>query len=166
MATSTAIGGTGHAKTPAAIWGEQCISQRIDAFTFDDGDPRAACVARINDFRAELGLSALERWTTGERCADATAKKAAETNDAHPSLPPECEQNNRRRAENTCPGYASVKQTLELCMVQMWCEGPSASGEREVAHGHHQNMARDHEQVACGFYENSQGKVWQIQHFR
>jgi len=165
-ATGTATSGTGRAKTPAAIWGEECISRRSDEFTFDGGDPRAACVQRINDFRAELGLSPLARWTAGERCADATAKKAADTGKVHPSLPPECEQDDRRRAENTCPGYASIKQTLELCMVQMWCEGPSESGEREVAHGHHQNMTRDYTQVACGFYEDSDGKVWQIQQFR
>jgi len=160
-----ATGGTPGATERAAIWGKECVSRRSDEFKFDGGDPRGVCVQRINALRAELRLPALARWTAGERCADATAKKAADTGNVHPSLPSECETGGRR-AQNTCPGYASIEQTLELCMIQMWCEGPSASGEREVAHGHHQNMARDYTEVACGFYENAEGKVWQIQHFR
>jgi hypothetical protein len=46
----------------------------------------------------------------------------------------------------------------------MWDEGP---GEPYSEHGHFLNMSStDSTQVACGFYEAPNGKVWAIQNFR
>jgi hypothetical protein len=46
----------------------------------------------------------------------------------------------------------------------MWDEGP---GEPFSAHGHYINMSNTrYSEVACGFYETPDGKLWSVQNFQ
>jgi hypothetical protein len=120
---------------------------------------RQACVDRINDFRATLGLPPLQRWTEEETCTDSQAQSDSQTGDAHGRFG-DCSE----RAQNECPGWGSIEQTIQDCLQDMWDEGP---GESFSEHGHFLNMSSpDHTLVACGFYETPDGEVWAIQNFR
>lgn len=119
---------------------------------------RQACVDRINAFRATLGVAPLERWTAEEACTDTQAQSDSQTGDAHGQFG-DCSE----RAQNECPGWNSIEQTIEDCLQDMWDEGPGDFAQ----HGHYLNMSSpDHSQVACGFYETPDGDVWAIQNFR
>jgi hypothetical protein len=120
---------------------------------------RQACVDRINGFRATLSLPPLAAWTEQGSCTDGEAKSDSETGNAHGAFGA-CTE----RAQNECPGWGSVEQTIQGCLQDMWDEGP---GEPYSEHGHFINMSSpDATRVACGFYERPDGKVWAIQNFR
>lgn len=120
---------------------------------------RQACVNRINAFRATLDLPPLQRWTVEEPCVDGQAQSDSQTGDAHGAFG-DCHE----RAQNECPGWRSIDQTIQDCLQDMWDEGP---GEPFSEHGHFLNMSNpEHTQVACGFYETPDGEVWAIQNFR
>lgn len=120
---------------------------------------RQACVDRVNGFRATLGLSPLMRWTEQETCTDAQAKSDSQSGEAHGAFG-SCKEG----AQNECPGWGSIEDTIHSCLQSMWDEGP---GEPYSEHGHYINMSNpDYTKVACGFHETANGKVWAIQNFR
>jgi hypothetical protein len=119
---------------------------------------RAACVERINAFRATEGLPPLRRWVGAESCSDLQAKSDSETGQAHGAFG-DCGE----RAQNECPGWRSVPSIVEGCLQAMWDERLDPAGEQ----GHYRNMSSArHGEVACGFYETPQGRVWALQNFR
>jgi hypothetical protein len=151
-----------------AVW----VALFIVGCSSDDGaapgdtggnDPYAAerkqCVDRINGFRATLSLPPLANWTEKGTCTDGEAKSDSESGQAHGAFGT-CTE----RAQNECPGWGSIKQTIDGCLQDMWDEGP---GEPYSEHGHYINMSdANATRVACGFYEQPGGKVWAIQNFR
>lgn len=119
---------------------------------------RQACVDRINGFRATLDLPPLARWTEQETCTDTQAASDSQTGQAHGKFGA-CKE----AAQNECPGWGSVGDTIQDCLQSMWDEGP---GEPYSEHGHYINMSSsDYTKVACGFHETADGKVWAIQNF-
>ena len=129
----------------------------------DGTDPyaaeRKACVDRINGFRATENLPPLAAWTDKGICTDAEAKSDSASGQAHGAFGM-CGEG----AQNECPGWGSIEQTIQGCLQDMWDEGP---GEPYSEHGHYINMSNpDYTKVACGFYEKPDGKVWAIQNFR
>jgi PPE-repeat protein len=137
------------------------------------GDPfepyRQHCVDKINEYRASIGLPPYARWKEGEACADQMADHDADVMSAHDGFGKQiCSP--RGGGQNECPGYGSP-DALDGCLGQMWSEGPTATGEWDVAHGHYMNMVGDYtymgyhqmfSQVACGF----SSKGWFLQNFQ
>jgi hypothetical protein len=127
----------------------------------DDADPGLggapsdyqACVDRINAFRATVGLPPYERDAGSEACADGQARSDSESGDAHGAFG-DCGE----WAQNECPGWDSIEQTIDGCLQSMWDEGPGG--------GHYDNMAGDYSEVFCGFYTTPDGEVWALQNFR
>ncbi len=120
---------------------------------------RQACVDRINAFRATLQLPPLMRWTEQEACTDGQARSDSQSGDAHGAFG-DCDEH----AQNECPGWKSIDETIQGCLQDMWDEGP---GEPYSEHGHFLNMSStEYSQVSCGFYETPDGEVWAIQNFR
>ncbi|MBX3230520.1 MAG: CAP domain-containing protein [Labilithrix sp.] len=113
------------------------------------------CFKIVNEYRAQRGVPALERWSAGERCADGEAQSDAKSGKAHGAFP-SCEQ----LAQNECPAYpGSLEEGLPECLADMWAEGPGG--------GHYENMAsRKYTEVACGFHELPNGDFWSVQNFR
>jgi hypothetical protein len=133
------------------------------------GDLHQDCVDRINQFRTQCAcLPALARRTDGEACADEMAQYDAEQNEAHAGHSDKiCEPSG---SQNSCPGYSSNNQVIGLCLQQMWDEGPPpmdpCTGECFQEYGHFINMTSTTvNQVACGFFTTSAGKVWSVQNF-
>jgi hypothetical protein len=127
------------------------------------GDPlesfRQACVTKINEYRATLGLPPYQRWTSAESCADGEAKSDSETGQAHGAFP-SCGE----WAQNECPGYPSLDSTVTTCLAQMWAEGPGTDFSK---HGHYINMSStSYSSVACGFFVTPSGSVWAVQDFQ
>jgi hypothetical protein len=129
------------------------------------------CVDRVNQFRVGCWcLPALERWLQGEACADQHAEYDAAQDEAHAGFSDGiCD--NGGWAQNECPGYGSVDQVIERCLQQMYNEGPPPSdpcnGSCFQTYGHFINMTNpDYSQVACGFFETSDGSIWSVQNFR
>jgi hypothetical protein len=124
--------------------------------------PEAAekCVQLINEYRASIGLSAYQRWTDGEACADDEARKDAEMNQPHGSFG-SCGES----AQNTCPGWSGTPASIiGPCLQAMWDEGP---GSDFSTHGHYINMSSTiYTRVACGFYVTPGGRVWTVQDFK
>ena len=106
--------------------------------------------------------------TDGEACADEMAQYDAEQNEAHAGHSDKiCEPSG---SQNSCPGYSSNNQVIGLCLQQMWDEGPPpmdpCTGECFQEYGHFINMTSTTvNQVACGFFTTSAGKVWSVQNF-
>jgi len=119
---------------------------------------RSPCVDRINDFRATEGIAPLKRWVEAEACSD-NQSKADSTSGAHANFG-DCGES----AQNTCPGWPSTDDVIGGCLQAMWDEGP---GEPFSEHGHYINMSNpNYTQVACGFYEMPDGKIWANQNFK
>jgi hypothetical protein len=129
----------------------------------DTGDYYADCVARINQLRWECQcLPPLDRWPEGEACADQQAQYDYEQDEAHAGFSARiCD--NGGSAQNECPGYGPRFDILEVCLQQMWDEGP---GEPYSAHGHYINMTNPgYTRVACGRYTTPEGDIWAVQNF-
>jgi len=146
----------------AALAASLCLAG-LSACDDDDSNPyeeeASACVDRINEFRATLGLAALDRWTDGETCANDEARQDSESDIAHGAFG-QCEES----AQNECPGWGSTDEIIERCLQMMWDEGP---GEPYSEHGHYINMTNTaYTEVACGFHTTSDGAVWSVQNFR
>lgn len=120
---------------------------------------RIACVARINELRATESLPPLDRWGSGESCADDEAEIDAESGVAHSAFN-QCEES----AQNECPGWGSLDDIIDGCLQMMWDEGP---GEPYSEHGHYINMSNSsYSEVSCGFFVTETGAVWAVQNFR
>ncbi|MDP3275326.1 MAG: hypothetical protein Q8Q09_09045 [Deltaproteobacteria bacterium] len=130
---------------------------------------RIDCVAEINRYRAMLSLAPYERWVEGEACADRMADFDAMTGQPHNGFNMSiCSP--RGNGQNECPRYGGPDQ-LNGCLGQMWAEGPSPTGEWDLAHGHYLNMVGDYTysgnrvrftRVACGFSAGG----WMLQNFQ
>jgi hypothetical protein len=123
----------------------------------DDSDAyeqaRQDCVDQINEYRAALGLPALERWTEGEGCTDSEASSDSRTGTPHGAFG-QCGEH----AQNECPGWGPpVEDAVTGCLKMMWDEGEGG--------GHYENMTGSYTRVACGFYEG-EGGIWAIQNFQ
>ncbi len=142
------------------------------------GDIRQDCVNRINQFRTTCAcLKPLARWTAGEACADMDAQYDAMKQVGHAgAMANIC---NWGQAQDECPGDPSNQYVIDMCLQQMWSEGPPPAGTTIAecespqmiqtcyeAHGHFINMSNPMvNQVACGFYTTSSGAVWAAQNF-
>jgi hypothetical protein len=142
------------------------------------GDIRQDCVNRINQFRTTCAcIKPLARWTAGEACADMDAQYDAMKMVGHAgAMANIC---NWGDAQDECPGDLSDQYVVDMCLQQMWSEGPPPAGTTIAqcesaqmvdtcyeAHGHFINMSNpDVTQVACGFYTTSTGAVWAAQNF-
>ena len=129
----------------------------------DTGDPlesyRQRCVDEINRYRATEGKTPYGRWRAAETCTDGEARSDSETGTAHGAFG-SCGE----WAQNECPGWGSLEDTVTGCLAMMWAEGP---GEPFSEHGHYINMSStSYSQVSCGFYTTPGGSVWAIQNFQ
>jgi len=128
------------------------------------GDPAQDCVNRINQFRAECQcLPPLRRWVEGEACADEHAAYDAERQAPHAGFSGRiCAESGF--GQNECPGYGGVGHVIDVCLQQMWDEGP---GENFQQHGHYLNMTNARfSMVACGFFDSPQVGMWAVQNFQ
>jgi hypothetical protein len=127
------------------------------------GDDAADCVARINQLRAECQcLPPLGRWVEGEACADAHAEYDS-TRGPHAGFGAGICPNGGF-GQNECPGYNDVRHVIDVCLQQMWDEGPGADFQR---HGHYLNMTNARfSQVACGFFAGPGVGMWAAQNFQ
>jgi len=128
----------------------------------DSGDPLASyrqrCVDQINEYRATEGKPPYARWSSAELCSDGEAQSDSETGTPHGAFGACGEW-----AQNECPGWGSLEDTVTGCLAMMWAEGP---GEPFRAHGHYINMSStSYTRVACGFAVVS-GTIWAVQDFR
>jgi hypothetical protein len=142
------------------------------------GDIRQDCVNRVNQFRTTCAcIKPLARWTAGEACADMDAQYDAMKMVGHAgAMANIC---NWGDAQDECPGDPSNQYVVDMCLQQMWSEGPPPAGTTIAqcespqmidtcyeAHGHFINMSNPQvTQVACGFYTTSAGAVWAAQNF-
>ncbi len=140
--------------------GAGILSGACDSDPGDNLSPwRVDCVEKINEFRATEGLPPLDRWKSGESCADDEARQDAASGMAHGAFP-QCEES----AQNECPGWSSLDDIIDGCLQMMWDEGP---GEPYSEHGHYINMSNTaYTEVACGFHTTDSDAVWAIQNFR
>ncbi len=123
------------------------------------GDARIRCVNRTNELRATKGLAPIARLASAEPCVDGQAKSDSESGKAHGAFSACLDQVKGWKgvAQNECPNYSSVEDTLTKCLDAMWAEGPGG--------GHYDNMISDSTKTACGIYTTPAGKVWLIQDF-
>ena len=134
------------------------------------GDNYADCVARVNQFRACVCLPPLARWTAGEACADQDSQYDSVQATAHAGAQANiCDWGN---AQDECPGWATPRQVIDGCFLQMFQEGPppagSCTGTCYSQHGHYINMTGTSYKngIACGFFTTSSGSVWAAQNFK
>jgi len=132
-------------------------------------DPYADCVTRVNQFRACVCMGPLSRNTAAEACANQQAQHDSETGTAHSGFTDKiCTPGGS--AQNECPGYRSVAQTINTCVLSMFDEGPpptsTCTGACYQTYGHFINMTNTrYKSVACGFYTTPSGQVWQVQNY-
>jgi hypothetical protein len=135
------------------------------------GDIYADCVARVNQFRACVCLPPLQEWKDGEACANQDSMYDAQhqSDGAHAGFKAKiCAAGN---AQDECPGYRSNDQVISGCLQQMFNEGPPpmmpCSGTCYQQHGHFINMTNTrYTSIACGFFTNTDGKIWAVQNFK
>jgi len=125
----------------------------------DEGDAHIRCVNRTNELRATKGLPPIPRLASAEACADGQAKSDSESGEAHGAFDACVNQVKGWKgvAQNECPNYGSVEDTLTRCLDAMWAEGPGG--------GHYDNMTGNSTDTACGLYATPTGKVWLVQDF-
>lgn len=121
-------------------------------------EARRETVARINQFRATVGLPALAERNSAAECADAQAKADSQSGTAHGAFG-QCQES----AQNECPGWPTVASIASGCLQAMWNEGP---GSDYATHGHYINMTNtSYHKVAVGFYETPSHQVWAVMDF-
>jgi hypothetical protein len=175
---STADAGTGVSSTGAD--GGPCTVNLscVLAAPPSTGDIVQDCVNRINQFRTTCAcMKPLARWTAGEACANMDAQYDAMKDVGHAgAMANICPWG---EAQDECPGDPSNQYVIDMCLQQMWSEGPPPAGTTIAqcesaqmyatcyeAHGHFINMTNPAvNQVACGFYTTSTGAVWAAQNF-
>jgi len=122
------------------------------------GDARTRCVNRTNELRATKGLGPIPILSKAEPCADGQAKADSISGMAHSAFDA-ClnEVKWKGAAQNECPNYGNVEDTLTKCLDAMWAEGPGG--------GHYDNMVGNSTHTACGIYTTPAGKVWLVEDF-
>jgi hypothetical protein len=111
-------------------------------------------VQTINSYRATVGAE--------ESCVDGQAKADAMSGTPHSAFG-QCQE----YAQDECPMWpgppTSIMGYMTMsCLDQMWAEGPPPQGQDN----HWLNMENpQYTQVACGFYQDSQGTWWATQNF-
>jgi hypothetical protein len=119
---------------------------------------RQKCVDRINEYRASIGVGPLARWQEAEPCVDGQAASDSQSRIPHGAFG-QCGE----MAQDECPDWPSVDETVGECLGMMWAEGPGFGEE----HGHYMNMSNaQYTSVACGFHVGPSGSVWAVQDFR
>lgn len=122
------------------------------------GDARIRCVDRTNALRATKGLGPIPRLAKAEPCVDGQAKADSESGKPHSAFNACLDQVKwKAAAQNECPGYGSVEDTLTKCLDMMWAEGPGG--------GHYDAMVGGSTHTACGIYTTPAGKVWLVEDF-
>jgi hypothetical protein len=152
---SGSSGAAGSAGSGGSATGGSGGSGSVDPYA----SARQTCVDRVNQLRATKGLGPIARLSSAEACADGQAKKDSQTGTAHSAFD-DCVdevQGWTGVAQNECPGWGSVADTLSGCIDDMWAEGPGG--------GHYDNMVGGSDFMACGFYTTAAGKVWMVQDF-
>ena len=162
----SASGGTGGTLTQGGAPGSGGAAQGGKSGAGGSGpvlDPyaqaRQKCVDRVTQLRATKNLGPVPRLASAEACADGQAKKDSQTGQAHSAFG-DCVNQVKGwtgAAQNECPGWGSVADTLAGCIDAMWAEGPGG--------GHYDNMVGGSDFMACGFYTTPAGKVWMVQDF-
>lgn len=106
----------------------------------------------VNAHRTAAGLPEYTRWATGEACGDEQAEAVAK-GQASPDLG-KC----GAWAGTICPDWPGPPATMVTkCIDQIWNGGGQP---------HDFLASTTYTQIACGFYENPQSKVWATQMFR
>jgi hypothetical protein len=161
--TSASSGGSGKAGASSAGTSSNGGSSSSNGGSASGNDPygdaRKRCVDRTNELRATKGKGPIPRLASAEPCADGQAKSDSETGKAHGAFNACLDQVKGWKgvAQNECPGYGSVEDTLTKCLNMMWAEGPGG--------GHYDNMMGDSTDTACGIYTTPAGEVWLVQDF-
>ncbi|HTQ47239.1 MAG TPA: CAP domain-containing protein [Polyangiaceae bacterium] len=125
-------------------------------------DPNAAarqqCVQIINMYRGTVNSAPLGENTGQESCVDSQA-----TGDATSGTPHSAFGKCGESAQNECPMWPGPPSSIMTnCLAQMWAEGPPPQGQDN----HWLNMENpQYTQVACGFYQDTQGTWWATQDF-
>lgn len=169
--TATSAGGSGAGKAGASSAGGASSSAGTSSTSAGSGtggvanpgdkygDARIRCVDRTNALRATKGLGPIPRLASAEPCVDGQAKSDSESGKAHGAFDACLDQVKGWKgvAQNECPNYGSVEDTLTKCLDAMWAEGPGG--------GHYDNMTGNSTDTACGIYTTPTGKVWLVQDF-
>jgi len=164
---------TGEADAPPASDDGGCVPDyQCKPKSPNTGDIYADCVARVNQFRACVCLPPLQRWSSGEACADQDAQYDSEQNSAHAGFKAGiCSSGN---AQDECPDWSrtTAESVIDGCLQMMFDEGPpptsSCTGQCYEDHGHYINMTgtKYKNGVACGFYTTASGSIWAAQNFQ
>jgi Cysteine-rich secretory protein family len=121
---------------------------------------RQQCVQIINMYRSTVSPPSptLSENTGQEACVDGQAKADATSGTPHSAF-----GNCGESAQNECPMWPGPPSSIMTnCLAQMWMEGPPPQGQDD----HWLNMENpQYTQVACGFYQDSQGTWWATQNF-
>jgi uncharacterized protein YkwD len=116
------------------------------------------CVTATNQYRATLGLSALDRSGTLEAYAAAGAQEDGQAHVPHQHFR-STNGGGVAFAENEIPWWSSssVHTVIQQGLTQMWAEG--AGG------GHYENMRGRYSQLGCGVFVNG-NEITVVQDFR
>ncbi|MFC1643345.1 CAP domain-containing protein, partial [Myxococcota bacterium] len=111
------------------------------------------CLATLNGLRASVGSPALTAASTDQQsCADDMATKSAEGQAASPL---DC----AGWAMTQCPGWPGSPETMiAKCLNQLW---------NDAEHPEMKQYMSDpqYAELACGFYVDSQNRVYAVQLF-
>ena len=121
-------------------------------------EARQQCVQIINMYRGTVQSAPLGENTGQESCVDGEAQGDATSGTPHSAFG-KCGES----AQNECPMWPGPPSSIMTnCLAQMWMEGPPPQGQDN----HWLNMENpQYTQVACGFYQDSQGNWWATQDF-
>lgn len=111
---------------------------------------RQACVDKINELRATLGLPPLERWRDAESCVDQQATSDAQTNTPHGAwISGKYDCNGH--GQNECPSWGA--DGIVACLDSMWSEKDQAacSGCDACADAYNPDCP------SCDFYGSTSG---------
>ena len=145
-------------------------------------DIRQAIIEKINEYRANSGLSPLTRWVEGEACANLSAEKDSkifnQTKVPHQSEESKgiCYEGAAASGQNTLANYYlerafyeglnTLQESLDKGIEKMW-------DEKRTNGIHYKNMSNEKfKQVAVGIYVNpdkdsqNRDKYWVNMNFR
>lgn len=139
-------------------------SSGTNPYTSNSGESsswRDSCIAIINAYRAEEGVSQIERNQAQESCTDKQAAKDLSENSAHGHFG-SCGEFAQNSGPNITTAYfSSEAEIVREYLDMMWGEKSLAeNGDSVYAHiGHYLNMKNSSvESVACGLAYSKDGK--------